>query len=202
MATRRKTTTKRTAKKATRGKTSPRKSTGRGKARPAPRRKTATARKATASRKVLTPEALARKIVRATTSGSKIALGDFYSEECTSIEPGGGPPVSGLKALQAKNDWWDSIQVSQTWKANQVWVRGHTIAIEWSADVKLRDGRRVHFDEIFLPEPDGLLMSILSCVTLAALRSRRRVPSLWRGALQNAANGRSNPRPPLPLELT
>jgi hypothetical protein len=53
---------------------------------------------------------------------------------------------------------------------------------------------RVHFDEIFLPEPDGLPLSLVACVTLAALaRSRRSVAdSRWRRRQPGCSRSRSS----------
>ena len=112
--------------------------------------------KRTAARKTLTPESLARKIVRATTGDTgNVKLEDLYAEDCTSIEATGGSPAVGLAGLQEKLNGWMSVVDSQAWKARHVWVKGHTIAIEWEADLKFRDGRRIQFEEVAVHEVRG-----------------------------------------------
>ncbi len=109
-----------------------------------------------AARKTLTPESLARKIVRATTGDSgHVNLEDLYAEDCTSIEATGGDPAVGLAGLQEKLDGWMSVVDSQAWKTRHVWIKGNTIAIEWEADLKFRDGRRIQFEEVAVHEVRG-----------------------------------------------
>ena len=102
-----------------------------------------------------TIEALARKIVRVTQNPANFKLKDLYAEECISCEPGSGAPAEGLEALENKFNAWMAMCEEQTWKAVHVWAKGHTIAIQWEAEVKLRDGRSVQLNEVAVHEVKG-----------------------------------------------
>ncbi len=96
-------------------------------------------------------ELLARKIVRATHNPSHFKASDFYAENCVSREAA-GDPASGIAGIEAKMQEWNKFQESSTWKARNVFVKGNTICIEWEAEVKLRGGPVVHFEEIAVHE--------------------------------------------------
>ncbi len=147
MATQRKTTKKTAAKKPARGKATRKVQAG-------PARKAASARKAVA-RKPPSIESMARKIVRVTNNPTQLKLADLYSDTCTSIEAGPGEPVVGLEALDQKLAFWMSIVELQTWKPRNVWIKGNTIAIQWDADLKFKDGRSVAFEEVAVHEVRG-----------------------------------------------
>ncbi len=141
MATARKSTKQGAAKKSTRGK--------------AVRRKAAKAAGKRATKKTPSLESVARKIVRVTKNLGQLKLADLYSESCSSIEPGAGEPVVGLEALDQKLAFWVSIVEQQTWKPRSVWIKGNTIAIQWDADLKFKDGRSVAFEEVAVHEVRG-----------------------------------------------
>ena len=141
MATARKSTKQGAAKKSTRGK--------------AVNRKAASAAGKRATKKAPSLESVARKIVRVTKNLSQLKLVDLYSESCSSIEPGPGEPVVGLEALDQKLAFWMSIVEQQTWKPRNVWIKGNTIAIQWDADLKFKDGRSVAFEEVAVHEVRG-----------------------------------------------
>ncbi len=96
-------------------------------------------------------EALARKIVRATNDPSHFRASDLYAEDCVSREAAGGP-ASGIAGIEAKMQQWNKFQERSTWKARHVFVKGNTICIEWEAQVKLRGGPVVRFEEIAVHE--------------------------------------------------
>ncbi len=121
--------------------------------KPAPRA-TAASRK-TAARKTPTVESLARKIVRVTNNPAHLKLSDLYAESCTSIEPGSTEPVAGLEGLEQKLALWQSMVETQAWKARKIWTKGNTIAIQWDAQLKFRDGRSVEFEEVAVHEVRG-----------------------------------------------
>lgn len=116
---------------------------------------TGASRKSAAAQKTPSIEAIARKIVRATTNPAQLKLGDLYSESCTSLEAGSTEPTVGLAGLADKLAWWESITEDQTWKPRNVWTKGNTIAIQWDAEVKFRDGRTIQFDEVAVHEVRG-----------------------------------------------
>ena len=141
MATARKSTKKGAAKKSTHGK--------------AVKRKAASAAGKRATKTTPSLESVARKIVRVTKDLSQLKLADLYSESCSSIEPGPGEPVVGLEALDQKLALWMSSVEQQTWKPRNVWIKGNTIAIQWDADLKFKDGRSVAFEEVAVHEVRG-----------------------------------------------
>ncbi len=141
MATARKSTKKVAAKKSTHAK--------------AVGRKAASAAGKRATKTTPSVESVARKIVRVTKNLSQLKLADLYSESCSSIEPGPGEPVVGLEALDQKLAFWMSIVEQQTWKPRNVWIKGNTIAIQWDADLKFKDGRSVAFEEVAIHEVRG-----------------------------------------------
>ncbi len=109
----------------------------------------------TAARKTPTVESLARKIVRVTNNPAHLKLSDLYAESCTSIEPGSTEPVAGLEGLEQKLALWQSMVETQAWKARKIWTKGNTIAIQWDAQLKFRDGRSVEFEEVAVHEVRG-----------------------------------------------
>ncbi len=149
MATARKSTKKGAARKSTRGKAA-----SKVQARPT-QRKAASAAGKRATKKTPSLESVARKIVRVTKNLSQLKLADLYSESCSSIEPGPGEPVVGLEALDEKLAFWMSSVEQQTWKPRNVWIKGNTIAIQWDADLKFKDGRSVAFEEVAVHEVRG-----------------------------------------------
>ena len=149
MATARKSTKKVAAKKSTRAK-----AVSKVQARPG-QIKAASASGKRATKTTPSLESVARKIVRVTKNPSQLKLADLYSEECSSIEPGPGEPMVGLEALDQKLAFWVSIVEQQTWKPRNVWIKGNTIAIQWDADLKFKDGRSVAFEEVAVHEVRG-----------------------------------------------
>ncbi len=141
MATARKSTKKVAAKKSTRAK--------------AVGRKAASAAGKRATKPPPSVESVARKIVRVTKNLSQLKLADLYSESCSSIEPGPGEPVVGLEGLDQKLASWMSSVEQQTWKPRNVWIKGNTIAIQWDAELKFKDGRSVAFEEVAIHEVRG-----------------------------------------------
>ncbi len=141
MATARKSTKKVAAKKSTRAK--------------AVGHKAASAAGKQATKTTPSVESVARKIVRVTKNLDQLKLADLYSESCSSIEPGPGEPVVGLEALDQKLAFWMSSVEQQTWKPRNVWIKGNTIAIQWDADLKFKDGRSVAFEEVAVHEVRG-----------------------------------------------
>ena len=141
MATARKSTKKVAAKQSTGGK--------------AVKRKAASAAGKRATKTTPSLESVARKIVRVTKNLSQLKIADLYSESCSSIEPGPGEPVVGLEALDQKLAFWMSSVEQQTWKPRNVWIKGNTIAIQWDADLKFKDGRSVAFEEVAVHEVRG-----------------------------------------------
>jgi ketosteroid isomerase-like protein len=95
-------------------------------------------------------DALARKIVRAT-SQPTFPLREYYTEDCVS-EEATGDVSRGIAALEEKMVRWEQMQTGTRWKARNVWCKGNTICIEWDAAVTLRDGRTVALREIGVHE--------------------------------------------------
>ena len=98
-------------------------------------------------------EALARRIVRAT-SLPVFPVRDFYTEDAVS-EEATGDVSRGIAGLEDKNRRWGEMQTGSKWKARNVWCRGNTICIEWDAQVTLRDGRTVPLREVGVHEIKG-----------------------------------------------
>ena len=151
MAARKKTTVKRTApvKKAAPKAAAPAKkaavaakpAAAAAAAKPAPK-------KAAAPKKESGAEALAKKIVKATTGDpSKLHFEELYAPDCVSYESR-GEPVVGLVGLEEKGKVWGQMQKRSTWTPLHVATAGNTILIEWSAEVELRDGRTVTLREV------------------------------------------------------
>jgi ketosteroid isomerase-like protein len=106
------------------------------------------------TKKTPTVDAIARRIVRATLDPSKFSIPELYAEECSSTEPG-APAVVGHQGLQQKIEMWEQMQDGTTWRARNVFIKGNTIGIEWEADVKLRGGPTVRFEEVAIHEVKG-----------------------------------------------
>ncbi len=158
MATRKKSTRKATRKKAR--KKAPRKKASRKKAaRKATRRratKTTAARKKApkkkaAARKKTDPAAIARKIIAATIDPSKLVIEELYAPDCVSVE-GSGMRVEGWAGLREKNAGWEAGVESSTWNARNVLTGANSIAIEWDAQIKFKDGRSVQLNEMAIHE--------------------------------------------------
>jgi ketosteroid isomerase-like protein len=98
-------------------------------------------------------EALARKIVRAT-SLPVFPLREYYTDDAVS-EEATGAVSRGIAELEDKLKRWEEMQSGTKWKARNVWCRGNTICIEWDAEVDLRDGRTVKLREIGVHEIRG-----------------------------------------------
>ena len=98
-------------------------------------------------------EALARKIVRAT-SLPDFPFRDLYTEDAVS-EEATGDVSRGISGLEEKMRRWEGMQSATKWKARNVWCRGNTICIEWDADVTMRDGRTVKLREVGVHEIKG-----------------------------------------------
>jgi len=93
-------------------------------------------------------ELLAEKIVAMTLGEPE----DFdpaalYNDDCISREPR-GEPAHGFEGLAAKVKQWSDLQKRSTWCARNVFVKGDTVCIEWEAQVELRDGRVLDFEEV------------------------------------------------------
>jgi ketosteroid isomerase-like protein len=97
-----------------------------------------------------TLEALARKIVRATSLPS-FPLRELYTEDCVS-EEATGDVARGIAGLEEKLVRWEQMQSGTRWNPRNVWCKGNTICIEWDAAVQLRDGRTVQLREIGVHE--------------------------------------------------
>jgi ketosteroid isomerase-like protein len=97
-----------------------------------------------------TLEALARRIVRAT-SLPTFPLHELYAEGCVS-EEATGDVARGIAGLEEKLARWEQMQAGTRWEARNVWCKGNTICIEWDAAVQLRDGRTVQLREIGVHE--------------------------------------------------
>jgi ketosteroid isomerase-like protein len=117
-----------------------------GKSRP----KAARARKPSRGASI---EALARKIVRAT-SLPVFPMRDLYTDDAVS-EEATGTVSRGIAQLEEKLKSWEQMQSGTKWKARNVWCRGNTICIEWDAEVTMRDGRIVSLREIGVHEMRG-----------------------------------------------
>jgi ketosteroid isomerase-like protein len=103
-------------------------------------------------------EALARKIVRAT-SQPDFPFVTLYAVDCTSAEPM-GEPARGHAGLEEKNARWAQMQSSSKWTSRNVWTGKDTICIEWDGEVTLRDGRVVQLHEIAVHEiKDGKIQN-------------------------------------------
>lgn len=98
-------------------------------------------------------EALARKIVKASSDPS-FPFEQLYTEDCVSTEAT-GESFHGHAGLAQKMRNWESMQESSTWRARNVFVRGNLICIEWEASVRLRDGRTVPMQEVAVHEVRG-----------------------------------------------
>jgi len=136
------------AKKATRKKVAKKK---------APKRKKVTKKKALARKAVSkTPpiEALARKLIQSTKDPAKMNLEQLYAEGVVSREPGCEPAV-GLDGMRKKfSDWASAIQ-SATWKVRNSFVKQNTICIEWEAEIEMKGGRRLSFEEVSVHQVKG-----------------------------------------------
>lgn len=98
-------------------------------------------------------EALARRIVRAT-SLPEFPLREIYADNAVS-EEATGDVARGIAGLEEKLKRWEGMQSGTRWKARNVWCRGNTICIEWDADVTMRDGRTVKLREVGVHEIKG-----------------------------------------------
>ncbi len=152
--------TKRTASKKTRMRKPARKATA--KRKPAPRkasakRKPVRKKKTAARAKTPTPELIARKIVRMTKDHSKMKVEELYAENCVSQEPNQSEPALGHEGRRAKDEYWETFQDSgkADWNAENIWIKGNKICIEWDAKIVTRDGRSLRFQEAAIYEVKG-----------------------------------------------
>jgi len=161
MATRKKTAKKATGKKASRKKTSGKKVTRKKATRKKATRKKARkkapkkapARKAPARKKPDTA-AIARKIIAAAVDPSKFVIEDLYAPDCVSIE-GNGMRSEGYAGLRQKNEGWDAGLESSTWNARNVLTGPNSVAIEWDAQIRFKDGRSLQINEMAIHELRG-----------------------------------------------
>lgn len=100
-------------------------------------------------------DGVARRIIKAASDFSSVTLEDLYAEACISVEPGGGAPAEGIDAIRAKAAGFEAELESGTWNARNQWVKGNTIAIEWEAQLRFKNGRSVTLEEIAVHEIRG-----------------------------------------------
>jgi ketosteroid isomerase-like protein len=129
------------------------KAKGNAKGKKAARRGGAKARPAKKPAAGASIEALARRIVKAT-SLTPFPLRELYSDDAVS-EEATGDVSRGIAGLEDKLKRWEQMQSGTKWKARNVWTRGNTICIEWDAEVAMRDGRTVRLREIGVHEIRG-----------------------------------------------
>jgi hypothetical protein len=100
-------------------------------------------------------QALARKLVKATSSPG-FPFHTLYADNARSVE-GTGQVYTGRAELEQKLQGWEQMQSGTTWKARNVWAdpRSKTICIEWDAVVNLRDGRVVNLAEVAVHRVEG-----------------------------------------------
>ena len=110
--------------------------------------------RATAAKKAAAPtiDAIAARIVRTMTKPGSIPLRELYAENATSKESGPMPPAVGLAAIEAKGTGFESLVKEQSWKAEHVWTRGNTIAIEWVGKIAFKNGRSINLSEVAVHE--------------------------------------------------
>ena len=147
--------TKRTASKKTPGRKTARKATAKRKA--SAKGKPIRSKKTAARAKTPTPDLIARKIVRMTKDHSKLKIEDLYAENCVSHEPNQDEPALGHEGRLAKDEYWESFQDSAKadWNAQNIWIKGNTICIEWDAKLVARDGRSLRLKEVAIHEVKG-----------------------------------------------
>jgi ketosteroid isomerase-like protein len=152
MAARKKTTAKKPAKKAT---AAPKVAAAAKK--PAKKAAAGPKKKSSAkapSRRPTPAEEVTKRLLAAMDDEKNLDLGKFYTEDAVSTEPGGGV-FTGLQALRSKLAGWLAGLRSSHWKARHVLVSGHTIIIEWDADLVMKDGRAVKLSEVAVHELRG-----------------------------------------------
>jgi hypothetical protein len=135
--------TKRSGKKAARGKSVRRATTRRkGPKKPVPKKAAASA-----------IETLAKKIVRMSLEPrfGPAEIRELYNPDAISIE-GSGNTVTGFAGLEEKMKGWHQMTVGMVSKARNVWTGGNTICIEWDSSVTMRDGRTVQLRETAVHE--------------------------------------------------
>jgi ketosteroid isomerase-like protein len=105
-------------------------------------------------RSVPSAEQIAQQLVKLTRSNGPYDLEALYTDDCISREAS-GEPTRGRAALEAKFRGFEAMVKSQRWKAQQIFVKGDTICIEWHGELELTDGRRVVLDEVAIHELIG-----------------------------------------------
>ncbi len=102
-------------------------------------------------------ERVARKIVRATNDLEHVDLSELYAKNCISVESSLGEEASihGLPALEEKLEAWLAKVETAHWTPVHVFVNGNAICIEWQAELKMRDGRAIDFEEIAIHEVEN-----------------------------------------------
>lgn len=118
--------------------------------------KKATAKKGSAKKSVKASKdpmrALAQRIVAVSIANDDDAILALYADDVESTEMN-QPPMTGREALRAKFDGWHNMVSDPKFTANNVWVDGDTIVIEWTGDVTLKEnGRQAQLREIAVHE--------------------------------------------------
>jgi ketosteroid isomerase-like protein len=123
--------------------------------RPQAKKPTPAKRPAAAAPKASPVRALAQRIVDVTLSNNDDAAFALYADTVESTEMG-QPPMTGLDAIRQKFAMWRGMITDSAWTAQNVWVDGNTILIEWVGRVTLAaNGRQVDLREIAIYEVAG-----------------------------------------------
>lgn len=96
--------------------------------------------------------ALAKKIVDLTTVNDDEAVFGFYADDVESVEMN-MPVMVGLAAIRTKFEGWRNMVSNAKFTAENVWVDGNTIIIEWIGDVTITaTGKQAQLREIAIHE--------------------------------------------------
>jgi ketosteroid isomerase-like protein len=96
--------------------------------------------------------ALAKRIVAMTTANDDDAAFEIYADDVESIEMN-MPAMAGLDAIRAKFEGWRNMVTNPRFTAENVWVDGNTIIIEWIGDVTIAaSGKQAQLREIAIHE--------------------------------------------------
>lgn len=97
-------------------------------------------------------KALAKRIVAMTTANDDEAAFEIYADDVESIEMN-MPAMSGLDAIRAKFEGWRNMVSNPKFTAENVWIDGNTIIIEWTGDVTITaTGKQAQLREIAVHE--------------------------------------------------
>jgi ketosteroid isomerase-like protein len=100
-------------------------------------------------------DAIAKRIVAATTSNDEAATLALYADNCESTEMG-QPPVTGVDGIKRKFEGWRAMTTNASFTPRTVAVSGNTIVIEWRGTVTLAaSGKTVQMDEVAVHEIAG-----------------------------------------------